>query len=955
MAKLIEEHLYRAALTKEEYLDFNTLGSRLQAVARRLDLHRAGSASSLGGASNASHQSLTPGASQPNGMQDTGGDGGSGLDVGGHNMAWNAGQAAGSQSQTMQGPNMGQMGAAQSSQVANMAGAPSKSHLGMNFDSNQQASSNLSIGNNSGSDEGARQNSSWTPGTNAMQNMDGPNINSGAIQQLHASFTGAGGTQTANQSINSTGFSVLQAMRQQQTSGGPGSMEQFGQQHASWGVGQAQTGQSQGVMGTSSMGAMPDQDSAAAQKKRVLLQQQKRLLLLRHASKCTAGESCPTKCCGQMITLWRHMKSCRDRNCSTSHCLSSRCVLNHYRICKSNGKTATCEVCGPVMSKIKELEQGDASLDPLFRESDSSPALAGASAPANAPPHNVARPNQDDQSQNQQLKLLARLKNLQQLQEQQKQLQLQQQMLSEKRNMIGDQNSQQCQQLTQQQHLLSELQRRCVQQEALMKNELRALGFQSQTNQAAEIPGSVTVPQPVQQGLMMAAPAPALEPTSVPRESVPSTGPPNRKGSTTAPRRGSGIGKAMKKLTQTVPNTQKASKKRNLAVASDNLKKKAKATDEAKQLSAQTRPEDVNTSLVAYMTKEEISCHLKSLNKKVWMSSRTVTHKCLPIVQELIDHQFGWVFAEAVDPVALGLPDYFDVVKKPMHLELVKKKLENAIYADMDSFERDARLVFENAILYNGEDSEVGNLAQTMLSELSTLYQDVVKGIESSQQHLESKGDACSLCGVQKRKFEPTVLYCQGKCAMQRIKRKASYFTDRTKQNHWCDKCYAELEPNESVVLDDGSEVFKKDLQEFKNDAVPEEGWVNCDSCKSWVHQICALFNGRTNKANATYTCPNCYLATYDVMQPKDEDKKLVKGASDLPVGKMSTAIEGGLMKAMEAAYEERAKDLGVSLEEVEKAEGLSVRVLSNVEKNHLVGDKVGIFFCFYLSHTLSS
>ncbi|OEU21597.1 hypothetical protein FRACYDRAFT_165389, partial [Fragilariopsis cylindrus CCMP1102] len=75
---------------------------------------------------------------------------------------------------------------------------------------------------------------------------------------------------------------------------------------------------------------------------------QQRLLLLRHASKCKMGNACTTKFCAQMKPLWQHMKKCRDKDCSTRHCQSSRCVLTHYRICKSQGKTATCEICGPV-------------------------------------------------------------------------------------------------------------------------------------------------------------------------------------------------------------------------------------------------------------------------------------------------------------------------------------------------------------------------------------------------------------------------------------------------------------------------------------------------------------------------------------------------------------------------------------------------------------------------------
>ena len=63
------------------------------------------------------------------------------------------------------------------------------------------------------------------------------------------------------------------------------------------------------------------------QKRKVIKQQQQRLLLLRHASKCKNGPDCKVKFCSQMVQLWKHMKKCRDKNCKTAHCLSSRCVL----------------------------------------------------------------------------------------------------------------------------------------------------------------------------------------------------------------------------------------------------------------------------------------------------------------------------------------------------------------------------------------------------------------------------------------------------------------------------------------------------------------------------------------------------------------------------------------------------------------------------------------------------
>lgn len=36
--------------------------------------------------------------------------------------------------------------------------------------------------------------------------------------------------------------------------------------------------------------------------------------------------------------------------------------------------------------------------------------------------------------------------------------------------------------------------------------------------------------------------------------------------------------------------------------------------------------------------------------------------------------QCRWIFEEPVDPVKLGLPDYFDVIKRPMDLGTIRRK-----------------------------------------------------------------------------------------------------------------------------------------------------------------------------------------------------------------------------------------------------------------------------------------
>jgi hypothetical protein len=45
------------------------------------------------------------------------------------------------------------------------------------------------------------------------------------------------------------------------------------------------------------------------------------------------------------------------------------------------------------------------------------------------------------------------------------------------------------------------------------------------------------------------------------------------------------------------------------------------------------------------------------------------------IIEKLMAHPNAWPFTQPVDPVALNIPDYLDVVKQPMDLGTVQKNL----------------------------------------------------------------------------------------------------------------------------------------------------------------------------------------------------------------------------------------------------------------------------------------
>ncbi|KAL6870862.1 hypothetical protein ACP4OV_014710 [Aristida adscensionis] len=106
--------------------------------------------------------------------------------------------------------------------------------------------------------------------------------------------------------------------------------------------------------------------------------------------------------------------------------------------------------------------------------------------------------------------------------------------------------------------------------------------------------------------------------------------------------------------------------------------------------------------------------HQSSYKKKVDSMNTTKTRLCARILRKLMDHKFGLLFREPVDPVQYGIPDYFDVIRNPMDLGTVKKKLTNKQYASTDEFAADVRLTFSNAMTYNPPGHCVNDMAKAL-------------------------------------------------------------------------------------------------------------------------------------------------------------------------------------------------------------------------------------------------
>lgn len=108
-------------------------------------------------------------------------------------------------------------------------------------------------------------------------------------------------------------------------------------------------------------------------------------------------------------------------------------------------------------------------------------------------------------------------------------------------------------------------------------------------------------------------------------------------------------------------------------------------------------------------------------------SNAMLLKQCETVLNHLMSHQFGWVFNTPVDIVELNIPDYFSVIKHPMDLGTVKKKLLSGEYASPLGFAADVRLTFSNAMTYNPRENNVHIMADTLRKYFETKWKPVEK------------------------------------------------------------------------------------------------------------------------------------------------------------------------------------------------------------------------------------
>ncbi|KAK2725883.1 CREB-binding protein-like isoform X2 [Artemia franciscana] len=303
-------------------------------------------------------------------------------------------------------------------------------------------------------------------------------------------------------------------------------------------------------------------------------------------------------------------------------------------------------------------------------------------------------------------------------------------------------------------------------------------------------------------------------------------------------------------------------------------------------------PETALTTASSYSSKSRVG--------KVVFKPEELRQALMPTLEKLYRQDpESLPFREPVDPQKLGIPDYFDIVKRPMDLSSIKRKLETGQYKDPWEYVDDIWLMFDNAWLYNKKTSRV--------------YKCCTKLSEVFEQEIDPVMQSLGYCCGHKYTFQPQVLCCYGAqiCA---IPRDAKYFSYQNRYTY-CLKCFNEIQGDVVTLGDDPSQpsmtVQKSEFVEMKNDVQELEQWVDCSDCGRKLHQICVLHFEAIWTSG--FTCDNCLKLR------NDKRKENRFSARRLPTTKLGTFLESrvnNFLKKREAAAGE-----------------VFIRVVSSVEK----------------------
>ncbi|KPJ15556.1 hypothetical protein RR48_09485 [Papilio machaon] len=116
------------------------------------------------------------------------------------------------------------------------------------------------------------------------------------------------------------------------------------------------------------------------------------------------------------------------------------------------------------------------------------------------------------------------------------------------------------------------------------------------------------------------------------------------------------------------------------------------------------------------------------------------------VIKAVWKHKFAWPFHQPVDAKKLNLPDYHKIIKKPMDLGTIKKRLESNYYYSAQECIQDFNTMFTNCYVYNKPGEDVVVMAQT----LEKLFLNRIAQMDKEEKEIEVPSNSAK-AAVKKR------------------------------------------------------------------------------------------------------------------------------------------------------------------------------------------------------------
>ncbi|KAM9324768.1 bromodomain testis-specific protein [Gastrophryne carolinensis] len=107
------------------------------------------------------------------------------------------------------------------------------------------------------------------------------------------------------------------------------------------------------------------------------------------------------------------------------------------------------------------------------------------------------------------------------------------------------------------------------------------------------------------------------------------------------------------------------------------------------------------------------------------------------VLKAIWKHDFSWPFQQPVDAAKLNLPDYYQIIKNPMDLCTIKKRLEYNYYTKAMECMQDFNTMFTNCYIYN----KPGDDIVLMAHELEKVFMETIANMPREEIELSVVGN----------------------------------------------------------------------------------------------------------------------------------------------------------------------------------------------------------------------